>query len=317
MAKRVRRPFAGAAGGDGSIMRLICPNCEAQYEVDDGAIPEGGRDVQCSGCGHAWFQLPPAAVEGAPADEQDPAEAPEEDAALEADAPAIAPDEPGQGGVAAPGEPAGQTGSALHDGPAEAGGAGSAESADPAGQGPRPKLDESVLSVLREEAERESKARRAEAERIETQPDLGLTGEPLRPRRPVTGTSPEPTDAQEDKQWPPPRKRLPEIDEIHSTLGPAEGQGGEAPQDAAAAALAAQYARRRRGFRIGFLLVFVGVLAALGLYAFAPQIVALVPDAEPAVTEYVRVIDDWRMALDARLDAAMRALTAAITDGDA
>lgn len=40
-------------------MRLICPNCDAQYEVDDAAVPAAGRDVQCSSCGHAWFQLPP------------------------------------------------------------------------------------------------------------------------------------------------------------------------------------------------------------------------------------------------------------------
>jgi len=39
-------------------MRLICPNCGAQYEVDDGVVPEGGRDVQCSNCGHTWFQRP-------------------------------------------------------------------------------------------------------------------------------------------------------------------------------------------------------------------------------------------------------------------
>lgn len=40
-------------------MRLICPNCDAQYEVADGTIADAGRDVQCSNCGHAWFQLPP------------------------------------------------------------------------------------------------------------------------------------------------------------------------------------------------------------------------------------------------------------------
>ncbi len=37
-------------------MRLICPNCGAQYEVDDAVIPDQGRDVQCSNCGHTWFQ---------------------------------------------------------------------------------------------------------------------------------------------------------------------------------------------------------------------------------------------------------------------
>ncbi|MCC5988206.1 MAG: zinc-ribbon domain-containing protein [Pararhodobacter sp.] len=39
-------------------MRLSCPNCKAQYEVEDSVIPEGGRDVQCSACGHTWYQYP-------------------------------------------------------------------------------------------------------------------------------------------------------------------------------------------------------------------------------------------------------------------
>ncbi|MBE0414442.1 zinc-ribbon domain-containing protein [Yoonia sp.] len=37
-------------------MRLICPNCDAQYDIDDDVIPEGGREVQCSNCQHTWFQ---------------------------------------------------------------------------------------------------------------------------------------------------------------------------------------------------------------------------------------------------------------------
>ncbi len=37
-------------------MRLVCPNCVAQYEVADGTIPESGRDVQCANCNHIWFQ---------------------------------------------------------------------------------------------------------------------------------------------------------------------------------------------------------------------------------------------------------------------
>jgi predicted Zn finger-like uncharacterized protein len=37
-------------------MRLICPNCDAQYDIADDVIPEGGRDVQCSNCTHTWFQ---------------------------------------------------------------------------------------------------------------------------------------------------------------------------------------------------------------------------------------------------------------------
>ncbi|MDZ7906047.1 MAG: zinc-ribbon domain-containing protein [Cypionkella sp.] len=40
-------------------MRLQCPNCDAEYEVDANAIPYEGRDVQCSNCGHGWFQAHP------------------------------------------------------------------------------------------------------------------------------------------------------------------------------------------------------------------------------------------------------------------
>lgn len=45
-------------------MRLICPNCSAQYEIDATMIPDEGRDVQCSNCGHTWFELPPAEATG-------------------------------------------------------------------------------------------------------------------------------------------------------------------------------------------------------------------------------------------------------------
>jgi len=41
---------------NGVNMRLICPNCVAQYEVDQDVIPPEGRDVQCANCGHSWFQ---------------------------------------------------------------------------------------------------------------------------------------------------------------------------------------------------------------------------------------------------------------------
>jgi len=36
-------------------MRLLCPKCDAEYEVADGIIPNAGRDVQCSSCDTIWF----------------------------------------------------------------------------------------------------------------------------------------------------------------------------------------------------------------------------------------------------------------------
>ncbi len=43
-------------------MRLICPNCGAQYEVAEDSVPAAGRDVQCSNCGHTWLERPGSSV---------------------------------------------------------------------------------------------------------------------------------------------------------------------------------------------------------------------------------------------------------------
>lgn len=40
-------------------MRLTCPSCGAEYEVDDSLIPAVGREVECAACGHGWHQPGP------------------------------------------------------------------------------------------------------------------------------------------------------------------------------------------------------------------------------------------------------------------
>ncbi|MBC6442351.1 MAG: zinc-ribbon domain-containing protein [Rhodobacteraceae bacterium] len=47
-------------------MRLVCRKCTAQYEVDESAIPKQGREVQCTNCGHTWFQYPLALLPDRP-----------------------------------------------------------------------------------------------------------------------------------------------------------------------------------------------------------------------------------------------------------
>ena len=37
-------------------MRLVCPNCKANYEIPRDAVPISGREVKCDSCGHSWFQ---------------------------------------------------------------------------------------------------------------------------------------------------------------------------------------------------------------------------------------------------------------------
>ncbi len=76
-------------------MRLVCPNCGAQYEVDDRVIPDSGRDVQCSACGHGWYQMP----KGMTAEEEEEPGSDETASPEEEPAPvASAPEEPAEPG---------------------------------------------------------------------------------------------------------------------------------------------------------------------------------------------------------------------------
>lgn len=70
-------------------MRLTCPTCGATYEIDASVLPPGGRDVQCSNCGSTWFQEPAAARDDpkpqpAPAPASPPAPEPAADTAAQA-----------------------------------------------------------------------------------------------------------------------------------------------------------------------------------------------------------------------------------------
>jgi predicted Zn finger-like uncharacterized protein len=119
---RKRGPDSGRF--EGAPMRLTCPNCDAQYEVDASLVPRTGRDVQCSNCGNTWFQPPAGADKALARDLGRPVAAEDE-----ADAATQESEEP---------KPA------------------------PAPERPARKADEKAIGILREEAERELSARQAE-----------------------------------------------------------------------------------------------------------------------------------------------------------
>jgi predicted Zn finger-like uncharacterized protein len=248
-------------------MRLICPNCGAQYEVDDSLIPAGGRDVQCSNCGHAWFQRP---------GHLDPELSEELGLEPEADEPEAA--------------------------EAEAGETGHEEAPE---LPPRREMDPEVRSILSEEGERERQARRAE-EPLETQGDLGLDasgearGSGARERTArlrgldsddrAEGTAAAVAAATAAGSR---RDLLPDIEEINSSLRPA----GERADDLADAEVAAP--RRRSGFGIGFMLVVLVAAIAVAVYVFADPIAKQVPSLAPAIEAYVALADRFRGWLDA------------------
>lgn len=47
-------------------MRLVCPSCGSQYDVDVSLFPEEGREVQCSSCDNTWVQYPVKPEESQP-----------------------------------------------------------------------------------------------------------------------------------------------------------------------------------------------------------------------------------------------------------
>ena len=276
-------------------MRLICPNCDAQYEVDASLIPEMGRDVQCSDCGHVWFQPPEGAAEA--------------DLALDDDiAAVVTPTVPAA--PAPPTRPAAARAAAARPAPEpEPDPAPAAEEPDPQVLR-RHTLDESLLAVLREEAERETRARAEEAARaagrgLEMQPELGL-GDPapalrIRPRAtPATAPEPEEAVAPAPGGAPPAparparRELLPDIDRINSTLDASNATRHGAP----GRALPDTPERQRSGFRRGFLLVLV--LGGLGwtAYAQSEQLGEAWPQLRPVLDGFVAVVDKARLALD-------------------
>lgn len=343
-------------------MRLICPNCAAQYEVDDGVIPEAGRDVQCSNCGHTWWQeraqleeagasvaAAPQAAE-APAPEAQPAMAGAAAAAEETRWPAE--DEPPRDQPAArpPGEtatppwpeapdehaaPATDAQQAWPEAPPEAVGAsalppGAAEApapppkpADAAAAPHRRSLDDAVLDVLRQEAAREANARKSEAGAgVESQPDLGLAEaeagavqEAARARADEMMRSQDAGEAEDESGRPERRVRrskLPDVDEINSTLASHQESGTTDGRHVAAATAA----RPRRGaFRFGFTLMILIAIGIGAVYTYADRIVASAPATAPVMEVVVSTLDSARIWLDRAALNATDAITS-LTEGN-
>lgn len=274
-------------------MRLVCPNCDAEYEVDDAAIPRAGRDVQCSNCGHAWFQAHPDVT----------AEAEDEEALF-----GTKPEAEPEAGHEVSGLPAGDI---LAHGLPEPEPEPEPEPAPPpsappppVAEPPRRSIDESVLAVLREEAEREAAARRGERPAIETQTELPLPEAarpaPKAPERRVEAPPPMPAIAPAAPEPVASRKRalLPAIEEIKSSLHPAserEDLEGGRKKDGGTG-----------GFRSGFVFVLLIAVIFLAVYVLAPEIGERVPALKPWLARYVETVNELRVALNDHL----RALTA-------
>lgn len=256
-------------------MRLICPNCDAQYEIPVDVMPEEGRDVQCSNCNHTWFQEHPDAPVETPSAALGSADATTWDPASDRV----------RAGV-----------SAIQGTRAQR------DDADPA-LPKRRSLDPSVADVLRAEAELEARARRKETGRIESQPELGLDS-PSAPEPPRIGPAPSARMSLEEDilpDLPPPaaplsrRDSLPDIEKINSTLRP----NTERTPHTDPGQTAQVEVQEKRSTRRGFAVALLAVAAMTALYLYAPQVIQQVPETGTALTAYVDAVDQARAVVDA------------------
>lgn len=304
-------------------MRLICPNCDAQYEVPDEVMPAAGRDVQCSNCGQTWFQHHP---DNAP--EEDEAGFPHDDAPNY--------DEPEAAAEAPSAEAADDDYADVDEDENPFPNLRAEAAAAPASPPPtRRQLDPAVAEILRQEAAAEQEARRRrQSEPLESQPELGLDEgwpdedlqdgaaeadndpqeEPDTPPRNDDAEhrahearvrmarmrgEPEPPHPTEAATAAPRRDLLPDIDEINSTLRHDRSQ--DAGPTPTAALDKPQKERRSGGFMRGFVLMMALAAILALVYAYAPQIAQSLPQADPYLSSYVAWMDDARIWLDAKL----------------
>lgn len=356
-------------------MRLICPNCDAQYEVDAALIPATGRDVQCSNCGKTWFQEALPVVRLTPQDEVAAGAEPavqgrsgdglgreaeaffssgagsevgdydEEDEVAEIEAEDVelydesddlqavteaGPDDGADEDAAAGAEPgeeiAAEADGALDEdeGEVEAdldGDTLAAEDEDDEAPVPpppdreRPEVDAAVLGILKAEAEREIAARRADAEAMESQPDLGLAEPDRGARQAIEARTARLRGAEEEDdirtaqvESPARRALLPDVEEINSTLTATSDRATSHAVDETLPSEATE--KRRSGFRMGFSLMMLATAAAILVYLFAPQLSRAVPALAPPLAAYV----DWANVLRQNADGYLERTVNSLTD---
>jgi predicted Zn finger-like uncharacterized protein len=267
-------------------MRLICPNCGAQYAVADGVIPTGGRDVQCSNCAHTWFETP-----GASSNDQPP--------------------EPRK--VATPTPPAADPND-LYSGSIDDAFKKADEEPDiaPAPQPPvdRKPVDRSVSDILREEAALETAQRRTEiGGNLESQSDLGLRDPaPEPPKQPIASqpnlapaaTATAATAATIAAASASRSELLPDIEEINSSL-----QSNSERDNAGALGEEAAVETKRRSFRRGFMTVLLIILILVLVYIYAEQIATMAPTLTDTLKSYVDAVDVGRIWLDDNVQAML------------
>lgn len=314
------------------MIDIVCPSCQARYRLPDGAIGENGRRVSCSSCGHGWLAFPE----------------PEEEAPLTLGPEAIAAPPP-----AAAGRPGGETGvkdDAYSSYEADAVRSGSSpyadeedrgmaayeafareqeaiDEAEETGDAPPERKDPATL-------EHGPSARPADEDRAQQMAQIRSM---LNEIKQSPGASPAPEREEEEEDYAPPKRpsaaeralreaEEEERDPLRAKLDAYARPGGHDPQQKYTRQKIlkkhAKKVRRRkldekRGsgtFFTGFLLIVLVVSVMASVYLLAPQIIAKVPEAEPAISDYVATMDAFRIWAGEHIAAVQAGIQKIISD---
>ncbi len=292
-------------------MRITCPECGTQYEIDAGLVPAAGRDVQCSACETVWTQHPETA---APAGGEPPPAA--EETGEEATVPRPGADRPRQkidentrrilreearreaqerrrreaaeaADAAAP-EPGPDAEPAPHAGPEpEAGNEPESEPEEPAKSPSDPPPQPSPVPVagLREDRPPTSTSSFREAGPSAASGRVAPARRREEPARPRTDLLPDAAESGATLIRPGARRRSSE------PVAPEPQRGGPG------------------GFLSGFTLVLVIALLVVGIYLAAPSLAKRVPAIEDELAAFVGLINDLRLQVDLALQSLARAVS--------
>ncbi|CUH75992.1 family finger-like domain protein [Tritonibacter multivorans] len=303
-------------------MRLTCPNCGAQYEVPEDVIPPEGRDVQCSNCGDTWFQLSAEALAAEQEQNAPEAEMPIDAAAEERPKRAIDPQvsqilrEEAEREAALRSAPEGsletQTEMGLEDtfdpegSPKPAAPADEVAAADPAAAAPEPDVEDPAapdsdateapeVTEVTEPSDTSGAVQVADpAEHAAVAAAVqGLMQSEDKPELKDPAPAPAPFGGRTRRSTSR-RDLLPDIEDVSQDLsGDDTMTHSGAAEDTVVAAK-----QRSGGFRSGFVLMLLLMGIAVFVYAQAPDIADVLPEADSALTTYVSWVDGLRLWLD-------------------
>ena len=264
------------------MIEIVCPSCQARYQLPDGSIGPEGRKVSCSSCSHKWR----AHAEGAaPVPEQsspEPEPEPEPEPVVEPVAVAVAVAVAESGSVAE-----------------------SASMAAVAAPGDETAAPSPTLPAATGDCEDQMAAIRQMLTDLKDSADAAPEPEPD-PRPAPVAPTPTMRKRDEDDDIDPLKSRIDGVDKLGRAVKDEPAQSGynaaklRRLHEKRAKKLQRSRERRNKSgaFLTGFTLVAMVTATMVGLYVLHPQIIAASPRMEPAITEYVVTVDRYRVELN-------------------